>query len=882
MRFLYRVLLLAYPAALRRQHGDEMTAAVDEAWAEARRQGPRACARLVGRLLADFVVSLPGAWRSRPHGPASATLEITAMPVALFSQIRYACRVLNSHRASTAATVLTLALAIGLNTAVFSVVHAVVMAPLPYPEPDRLVRVWERHEARHAERNVVSPANFLAWQERTTSFTSMAAYGRRTMTLTADGAAEDVEAVAGTWNLFEVIGVQPALGRGFVAADGVVGADQAVLVSASLWQRRYGRSPDIVNRQITINGLPARVVGVLPADFEFLGDTADVWSAFQVPAAARQPRGRSWQAIARLAPGVTLGAARAEMQTINAALRQEWPDFNAGWGVSVVDAREDLVGPAGPVLLLLLGAVGVVLLVGCANTANLLLARAAQRRRELAVRTALGASRGDLLRQLFVEGAVLAGLGTIAGLAVATLALRGLATTVATSLDVPRLASASLHPTVLAFSLGLLVICALLFSVLPALHMQPHRLATGLAAGGRWATGDRADRRMRQALVVGQLALAVALVVVGGLIATSLSRLTSIDPGFDPDNVLTLHVSVPAAGYDTAATVSFFADVVDELTQLPGVEAAGAVTWLPFTGQGGATSFEVIGQPPVEAANRPVADVRPVTPGYFDALRIPLREGRLFSPAETRAGTRVILVNEALARQMFPEGAAVGRRLAVNWGTDGEDEIIGVVGDVRHDSLSAPARPMVYYPVGTSAIGFMTFVVRSRIDPVALTRSAETVIHARDRDLPVTRVQTLRAVVSRSVAAPSVTSWLVGGFAALSLLLSLVGVAGLQSASVAARTPEFGVRLALGATPAGIRRLVLSQAGGLIVVGLAVGLVLAAVLSRLAARELYGVTPLEPVAYLAAAALVLAFSLMAADIPARRATRVNPAQTLRQ
>lgn len=878
---LYRALLLAYPAALRRQHGDEMTAAVAEAWDEARRRGPRSCVRLIGRLLIDFIVSLPGAWRAQPRR-TSPSMEISAMPVALFMQIRYACRVLNSHRSSVAATILTLALAIGLNTAVFSVVHAVVMSPLPYPEPEQLVRIWERQEVRQLDRNVVSPANFLAWQDRATSFAGMAAYGRRTITLTTDGVAEDVEAVAGTWNLFDVIDVRPSLGRRFVAADGVVGSDQAVMISASLWQRRYGGDPNILNRQITANGLPAHVVGVLPAGFELLGDSADLWVAFQVPAAARQPRGRSWEVIARLAPGTTLDAATAEMQAINAALRQEWPDFNAGWGVSVIDAREDLVGPAGPVLMLLLGAVGVVLLVGCANTANLLLARAAQRRREMAVRTALGASRGDLLRQLFVEGVLLAGLGTVAGLAVATLALRGLAATVATSLDVPRLASASLHPTVLVFSLGLLVICAVLFSVLPALHLQHGRLISGLAAGGRWSTGDRGDRRIRQALVVVQLALAVALVVAGGLIATSLSRLTSVDPGFDPDNVLTLNVSVPAAKYDNAATVRFFADVADELKQLPGVEDAGAVTWLPFSGMGGATDFAVVGQPPVEAADRPVADVRPVTPGYFGALRIPLRAGRLFSADETRKGARVVLVNETLARQMFGDASPLGRRLSVEWVDENADEIIGVVGDVRHSSLSAPARPMVYYPVGTSAIGFMTFVVRSRIDPTVLARSAEDVIHARDQDVPVTRVQTMRAMLNRSVAAPAVTSWLVGGFAALSLLLSLVGIAGLQSASVAARAPEFGVRLALGATPAGIRRLVLSQAGGLIAVGLGLGLILAGVGLRLAARELYGVTPLEPVAYLAAVALVVSCALLAADIPARRATRVNPAQTLRQ
>lgn len=802
------------------------------------------------------------------------------MSTPFWLHVKFALRLLTRHPASAAATVLTLALAIGLNTAVFSVVHSVLLEPLPYPQPDRLVRIWEHNVPRNQNRNVVSPANFLEWRERARSFTAMAAFGERNATITGDGAPEEVPAIGGTWNLFDVLAVTPAYGRPLAAADADAGASPVALMSWSLWQRRYGGDTSVVGRTLSINGRPTEIVGILPERFTFFGDAPEIWMPLAIPEAARIPRGRSLQVVARLAPGASVAAANAEMATVGDALRQQWKDFNAGWDIRVVGALDDMVGATRPVLYLLLAAVGVVLLVGCANTANLLLARAADRRRELAVRSAVGASKRDLLWQLLVEGLVLAGLGAMSGIALAVLALRLFATRVAEMLDVPRLGDAGLHPAVLLFSLALMGICALVFSVLPALHLDA-TASSGLISEGRAPSGTRRDQRVRQGLVIAQLALAVVLVVAGGLVARSLSKLAAVDPGFDPRGVLTFSVSLPSLTYDSARVVPFFDTLATRLAALPGVTRAGGITWLPFTGFGGATSFTVVGEPPPNAADRPVADIRPVTDGYFDTIGLSLRQGRLFTPAENREPRRVIVINETLAR-MLGEGPVLGRRLAVNWGAaPGEDEIIGVVEDSKLGSLTTPTRPMVYYPLAASPLGFMTMVVKTEGAPLSLARPVELAVRALDPNLPVTRVRTMEQIMDRAVATPAVTSWLVMSFAVLTLVLALVGIAGLQAATVAARIPEFGVRLALGATPGGLRWYVLSRGAVVIAIGLGAGLVLAGFVTRLAARQLYDVTATDPLVFLSALVIVAVLSLVASDIPARRATRVDPASVLR-
>lgn len=802
------------------------------------------------------------------------------MSSTLWLHVKFALRLLVRHPASSIATVLTLALAIGLNTAVFSVVRAVLLEPLPYPDAGRLVRLWEHNFPRNKNRNSVSAANFLEWRDRAKSFSGMSTFGDRRATLTGDGSPEEVPAIGATWELFDVLKVSPALGRSFAATDAAQGAAPVAMMSWDLWQRRYGGDANLVGRKLSINGRSTEIVGILPKDFTFFGAEPDIYAPLFIPESARVPIGRSLRVVARLAPGVSIEQASAEMAAIAAALREQWKDFNAGWGIRVVGVLDDMVGPTRPVLYLLLAGVGLVLLIGCANTANLLLARAAERRRELAVRAAVGASKRDLFRQLLLEGTVLAGLGTTVGIAFAIIALRLSATRIAEYLDVPRLGQARLDPTVLAFTLALMGLCAVVFSVVPALHVDSSS-GSSLVVAQRGASGSRRDQRIRQALVVVQLALAVVLVVAAGLVARSLGRLTEVDPGFDPKGVLTFSVSLPAANYPTPETVRFFDGLTTKLQSLPGVTRAGAIAWLPFTGLGGATSFTVVGEPRPAAADLPIADVRPVTDGYFQSMGLAIKDGRGFSALETREARPVIIVNETLAR-MFRDGRAVGHRMVVEWSEKpAEDEVIGVVQDARLESLTAGMRPTIYYPLAASPVRSMALVVKTAAAPLGLARVVEDTVHNLDTNLPVTQLRTMEQVMGRFVATPAVTSWLVMSFAGLALILALVGIAGLQAATVADRIPEFGIRLAMGATPSGLRWFVLSRAAILIGIGLGAGAVLAGFVGQLAARQLYGVTGTDPIVFLSAIAAVTVLSLIASDLPARRATRVDAAKILR-
>jgi putative ABC transport system permease protein len=636
-----------------------------------------------------------------------------------------------------------------------------------------------------------------------------------------------------------------------------------------------------VGRTIQINGEPVRIVGIMPARFRLFGEDRDVWSLLTPDETWREPSGRGMHVAARLAPDATLAEANAEMDVIATALERQWSELNAGWRVSVVDARADLVGDVGQPLTLLLVAVALVLLVGCANAANLLLARAAERRREFEVRTALGATRSRLVSQLVLEGLVLGGLGTIAGLALAHVALGAMANIAGTAFGVPRLENAALNLPVLAVALGLLLLCTLAFGLVPgwlAGRATGNPMLTGTA---RVWTGGPVERRVRTGLVIAQVAFAVLLVVSAALVGRSLARLVSVDPGFDPTNVLTFAVSLPGATYSHEQQVAFFERAAESLRALPGVADVGAISWIPFGGPGAGTSYDVDGRVPLAAADRPVADIRPVDAAYFDVMRIPVKQGRAFTPDEVRSGARVTVVNETLVRLMFPDENPIGKRLQVNW-NDGLDEIVGVVGDVKISSLDADGRSQIYFPQGTANVGFVTYVMRTTVeDEMSLGRQAEATIQAFDPDLPVRNVKPMQALVDDSVAASRVSTWLVAAFGGLALLLALVGVAGLQAAAVAARLPEFGIRLALGATSGRIRRLVLGQAGWLIGVGLVLGLAAAVAASRLLTGLLYDVPATDPLTFAGVATSIAALGLVASLLSTRRATRVDPADTLR-
>ncbi|HUF47752.1 MAG TPA: ADOP family duplicated permease [Vicinamibacterales bacterium] len=815
----------------------------------------------------------------------SSSVEATSMRSRLLlptlTDLRLAARTVRRGGASTAAIVLTLALAIGGTTAMYGVVHAVLLEALPYPEPDRLVRIWERHVPRNRTRNVVAPANFMEWRDRATTLTEFTAISRGFyIAVTGDGAPEEVPGANVTWNLFRQLGATAVAGRTFVESDGVANTEPLAMLGWNLWQRRYGGDPQLVDRSIALAGRPTRVVGILPADFTLLGHHVDVFRLHVPDEVWRAPRGRSLEVLARLAPGATLAEANAEMDTIATTLEAQWPQFDAGWRVDVIDARADLVGHADRPLALLLAAVALVLLVGCANAANLVLARAAERRREFEVRVALGATRRTLVGQLVLEGLVLATAGTGAALLVASAALWLVTGPASHAFGIPRLENATISLPVIAAALGLLTFCTLAFGLVPG--WRALRRSGGLAPGSgtRVWTGGRAERRLRTGLVVVQIAFAVVLVIGAGLVGRSLVRLVSVEPGFDAGQVLTFTVSPPSARYDEAARLALYERVAGTLRAQPGVERVGAITWLPFAGPGGGTSFDVDGRVPLAAANRPVADIRPVDADYFGVMRIPIRQGRVFTADEVRTGARVAVVNESLVRLMFPNENPLGKRLQVNW-NPGLDEIVGVVGDVKLVGLSSEPRSQIYFPIGSANVGFVTFVVRTTIDETALTRAAGAAVHAVDPNLPLRDVLPMRARIDASVAAPEAAAWLVSAFGALALLLALVGVAGLQAALVAARRPELAIRLALGATPAGIRWLVMSGAGRLIATGLALGLAGALLASRGLASLLYDTPAADPVAYLTAMVAVATLGLLACAAAVRRAANTPPAAVLR-
>ena len=801
------------------------------------------------------------------------------MIVTIARELRMAVRVLWQSRWSTAAMVLTLALAIGATAAVFSVVNAVVFRPLPYANPDRLVTLWEHNTVRNFTHNAIAPANLMEWRDRSSSFDAILPYVDSRVAITGDGPAEDVAMKYVAWDLFDVLGVRPASGRSFFEQDSAANAPRKALLGWRFWQRRYRGDPSIVGRSILMAGQPVEVIGLLPREFRLMGEDADVWWQMRYSPDQRQPRGRSWSAIARLRPGVSVDTARAEMNTIAADLEKKWPAMDTGWRVTVTQMKDDMTGGVRLPLLLMLGAVSVVLLAGAASTINLLLARASARRREMAVRAALGATRWHIVRQLLTEGVVLAGIGAAGGLVIADGALRALSV-FGEKLEIPRLTDATLNAPVLLFSLGLMALCALAFSLVPALQVSNPEIASPLSSGGRWSTAHRRDRHIRQLLVVAQIAGAVVLVIAGGLITRSLVRLVSVDAGFDR-GAYAFTISLPASKYaKPGQPQQFFERTVARLRNTPGVEAAGYLTFLPFTGMATATSFARADQPPPAPGQKLVADIRPIDSQYLPVMRVPLLKGRNFTADEVLSGQKVCVISEAAAKAAFGGEDPLGKWLNVDL-NGGPDQVIGVTGDLRHTDLRQPARPMIYYPFARFPLDFVSIVMRGGLDDRSMKSAAEAVVRELDSDVPVTNAQRMGDLVSASVASPAAAARVVGAFAVLVLVLSLFGVGALLAAVVANRLSEFGVRMALGATAGQIRGLVLRQGGALVAAGLVIGLGAGVAVSRALSTVLFEARPLEPAIYAGTAVLVALLALIAADIPARRATRVNPADSLR-
>ena len=806
----------------------------------------------------------------------------------LWQDIKYGIRMLARSPGFTAVAVLTLALGIGANTAIFSVVEAVLLRPQPFEQPERLAMVWEANPSRNRAINVINPGNFLDWREQNTVFEQMAAFLDTTANLTNVEDPEELRVTLAGTDFFSVLGVQPLLGRTFTPDDARDGQGEVVVISHGFWLRRMGANPAVVGKQIHLSGLPKTIIGVMPPSFKlhvragsFVNAPTELWVPFEFGEGARVRRGRAWMSIARLKPGVTMELAHAEMLTIGARLAQQHPDFNSDWTVNVVTLEKQMTGEIRPALLVLSGAVAFVLLIACANVANLLLARATTRARELAVRMALGAGTGRVVRQLLTESLLLAITGGLLGLllaqwgvdALAGLAPRGLLPS----------EGLQLHARVLAFTLGASLLTGILFGLLPAWMMSRVNLIASLKEGGRGSSAGAPHTRARSIFVVAEMSLAVVLLVGAGLLVQSFARLVAVDPGFQTENLVTLRVALPGAMYrEDARRVQFFRELAARIERIPGVRAVGMNSFAPFTGLAAATSYFVVGRPMPEAGKFPVVDVRVTDAAYFRAMGIPLLRGRLFTEDEMTNARHVVIVNETLAREQFPGEDPLGRELVISMMDDPPpSRIIGVVGDVKHHGLNLPVRGMSYWPHPELAYSGMHFVVRANGNPLQQVESIRRELKSLDANLPLASVRLMEEWIAESVSRARFATLLLAVFAGVALVLAAVGISGVLAYSVAQRTHEIGVRVALGAASGHIARLVLAQGMKMALIGVLIGLAGAAALTRFLETMLFNVSTTDPATFAGVLALLAGVALAACWIPARRATKVDPMVALR-
>ena len=783
----------------------------------------------------------------------------------------------------TALVVGTLAVAIGANGAIFSVLNGVVLQPLPYAEPDELFMIWESNPSQDLEQSTTSAATFVDWRERSDAFESMAAYRYRGYTLTLDGVPQRIASAETSPALFELLGVGPALGRAFTADEEARGNERLVILSHGAWVNRFGADPSVMGSAIPLDGEPHTVVGVMPRGFTFPpGDTdVEVWSPLTLDLENLLSRPhRMYNTLGRLNDGVTEERARVEMEAIATELARQYPESNEGWSVTLVAARDQLLGDTATTVWVLFGAVSLVLLIGCVNVANLLLVRSAERSKRAAVSAALGATPADLVRHALIEGLVLGVAGGVAGLAVAWAGaslLRGVLPE-----GFPRVEEIGIDPTVVGFTAGVAVLCSLFFSVAPALRTLRTDVASVLQDSSRGSSLGRRSRRLANLMVASEVALALVLMVGAGLLLRSYVRLTSVDPGFRTTDVVAVAIELPPARYGSSGQqLAFFTELMGGLRSLPAVDEVGAVSYLPMSPIGVEFDmpFSVEGLEATSPSQRPTAEYRAVFPGYFEAMGMRLVEGRLLDDLDGTDTRKVALVNETVARRYFPDRSAIGQ--VVDMPMAGSLEIVGVVGDIRHDGLGSQANPEMFVPYGQLPLSAMHVVVHTRGDAGAAVRAIRERILAVDPEQPVTKVNLIEDLLADSVAPSRFNMALLLGLAACAVLLAVVGVYGVVSYTVSRRTRELGVRMALGADAASAVGLVLSQAAGVVAGGAVVGVVVSLASARVLQGLLYEVEPVDPWTFAVVVATTLAVGLLAAVVPAARAARVDPVEALR-
>jgi putative ABC transport system permease protein len=796
--------------------------------------------------------------------------------------LRYGLRTLLKTPGFAVIAVATLALGIGANTAIFSVVNGILLKPLPYSDPDRLVQIREYHVPKHPD-FAVSPGNFLEWQAQSTAFTQLAAYRTGFYTLLGSGEPERLVAGRVSAGLFTMLGVEPAIGRDFLADEDQPGHGNVVILSNRLWQRVFNGDPNILGASMNLSGNTFTVVGVMPRDFRFDTDESDLWAPIAFDQEERQLRGAHYiNAIAQLKPGVSLDRAQAEMSAIASRLEQQYSDSNGGWGARVHTLLDYKVRRVKATLWVLLGAVGFVLLIACANVANLLLSRAATRRREMATRAALGAGRWRIARQLMTESILLAVLGGAAGLALAAWGVEALRAIAPENL--PRVRDVGIDNRALLFTAAATLLTGLIFGLAPALHASRINLAETLKDSGR--AGEGAGRqRLRGLLIVTEVALALILLVGGGLLLKSLWQLSQVDPGFDYHNGLVTTVHLPQKKYgNDQLQVVFFENLLRELSTLPGVQSAAGSNVLPIIDEF-KLGFDIEGQPSAEDAQKPSTDYAAVTPGYFKTMGITVLRGREFTSEDNANSRRVAIINETMARQYFPGEDPIGKRINLTNGPDRYREIVGIVRDVKQQGPDAPAKPHSYEPFAQEPSRYCNIVLRCSIDPALVAPGVRAQVLKVDSEQPVGRFRTLEEILAGSVAQQRFSTLLLCIFASVALLLSVIGLYGVMAYSVAQRTHEIGLRMALGAGRRDVLRMVVTRGMSLTFLGVALGLAGAFLLTRLLSdiltELLFGVPPADPTTFAVIPAILALVALAACLLPAIRAARTDPMVALR-
>jgi predicted permease len=794
----------------------------------------------------------------------------------------YTMRTLVSARGFALVALLTLALGIGANTAIFSVVRGVLLRPLPFPAADRVMRVWHANPSEDNLRSQVSEPDYLDWKAASTAFASMGAYwyapGGSGANLTGTGRPERLEGAYVTPGFFETLGASAAIGRTIRAEEAVQGDDRYMVLSHGLWQRRFGGDPAIVGKALTIDDEPYTVLGVMPRDFSFPADGIDFWapvSLFGPDDIGRQRASRFLDVFGRLKPGATPEQAAGELAAVSQRIAAQEPENRGFTATTVLPMREALLGEVRRPLLVLMGAVAFVLLITCVNIASLLLARATARRRELAMRSALGAGRGRILRQLLTESLVLALLGGALGVALAFVSVRALGAIGAAEL--PRASAIRIDGAVLLFALGVSTAAGLLFGLLPALRATSPNLQEVLRAGARGSVGG-AGQRLRSALVVAEVALAAVLVVGAGLAAKSFSRLLDVDPGFQPQNVLAVRLGM-SDRYDDQTRAGYYESLLERIAAVPGVQSVGAAKNFPLRGTGEVRSPVLVPGSAAGAAERELrVPVMHVSADYFKAMGIPLRAGRAFGPGDREDAPPVWIVNESFARRHWPGESAVGKTIQLG---ETPIQIIGVVGDIRQRSLTEPAEPYAYIHYRQNMRSGLSLAVRTTGEPLRLANAVREAVWSVDRDQTITSVETMSAVVGGNVARPRLLTSLLLLFGVMGLLLGALGIYGVLAFAVTQRRQEIGVRVALGASPRSVLALVVRQGMTLALAGVVVGVAGAAVLTRVMTAVLYEVRATDPATFATVIVVLLGAALVASWLPARRAVRVDPVQALR-